>query len=129
MSDEREDGEAEWYVQLLDLQLKTNRAIWSRLELGDEVALRLTFVYLAPGEQEAERLAAYLRSETDYDVDVRPRGTGNGEALQWLVGGVTQPTDITLEILDAWVQWMIAAGAAEGPCAFDGWTPHAPGDA
>ena len=25
------------------------------------------------------------------------------------------------ETLDDWVQWMVAAGAAEGPCAFDGW--------
>jgi hypothetical protein len=24
-------------------------------------------------------------------------------------------------MLDDWVEWMIAAGASEGPCAFDGW--------
>ncbi|MDP2710096.1 MAG: hypothetical protein Q8O56_02665 [Solirubrobacteraceae bacterium] len=35
--------------------------------------------------------------------------------------GTTQPAQISLELLDDWVDWMIAAGAAEGPCAFDGW--------
>ena len=42
--------------------------------------------------------------------------------------GATQPTTVTLETLDAWVEWMIAAGAAEGPCAFDGWTAEVLGE-
>ena len=123
MTEEPGGDEREWYEQLLDLQLQTNREIWSRLEVGAETGLRLSFAYLAPGEREAERLAGFLRAQTDYDVQARRRRTGWTEKPEWVVAGATQPADVSLEIVDAWVQWMVAAGAAEGPCAFDGWTP------
>jgi hypothetical protein len=122
MSEERE-----WYEQLLDLQLLTNTTIWKQLrELGvdEDTPLRLGFIYLAPGEDEARRLERFLREQTDYEVQTRRRRKGFFEDPEWLVGGTTQPTALTLETIDAWVEWMIAAGAAEGPCAFDGWTPE-----
>ena len=113
---------AEWYDQLLELQLRKNREIWAGLQErpgGGE--LRLGFIYLAPGEPEARQLVGFLRAETDYDVDARSRdGDGDGDE-SWFVIGTTQPTPVTLELLDEWTEWMIAAGAAEGPCAFDGW--------
>jgi hypothetical protein len=118
------DEDKEWFEQLLDLQLSANRAIWKRLgEIGvdEQTQMRLGFTYLSAGEAEAQRLAAFLGEETDYEVQVRERPSA-AEEKEWLVLGATQPTTVTLETLDAWVEWMVAAGAAEGPCAFDGWT-------
>jgi hypothetical protein len=119
---------AEWYEQLYELQLRRNRDTWASLQehgLDVDAELRLGFVYVAPGEPEARALLAFLRDETDYDLEARSRpgdrhGAPDGEE-QWVVIGTTQPTPVTLELLDDWVQWMIAAGASEGPCAFDGW--------
>lgn len=114
---------AEWYERLLELQLSRNRDIWAGLQerLDADSQLRLGFIYVAPGEPEAHELVAFLRAETDYDVDVRARRDDGPEGeVSWLVMGTTQPTPLTLELLDDWVQWMIAAGAVEGPCAFDG---------
>ena len=119
------DDDTPWFEELLDLQLRANPAIWKRMgELGvdEQTQLRLGFTYLAPGAQEAERLAAFLGEQTDYEVQVRERPTARLRTKEWLVLGATQPTTVTLETIDAWVEWMIAAGAAEGPCAFDGWT-------
>jgi hypothetical protein len=115
----------EWYEQLLSLQLRTNREIWGNLRehatsAGTE--LRLGFRYLSPGEPEARALVGFLRTETDYDVEARSLQEAGADGKEaWLVIGTTQPTPITLELLDSWVEWMIAAGAVEGPCAFDGW--------
>lgn len=116
---------AEWYDQLLEQQLSLNRDIWARLRehgLEHDSEVQLGFIYLAPGEEEAEALVAYLREETDYEVSgrLRPGDEAAGKP-DWVVIGTTQPTRISLELLDDWCEWMIAAGAAEGPCAFDGW--------
>ena len=116
---------AEWYEQLLSLQLRTNREIWVALQehAAGDAELRLGFRYLAPGEAEARSLVAFLGEETDYDIEARPDDNDpaeNGDG-SWLVIGTTQPTPVSLELLDSWVEWMIAAGAVEGPCAFDGW--------
>ena len=42
--------------------------------------------------------------------------------LRFVIAGVgtTQKTKITLEILNQWVTWMVAAGVDHG-CLFDGW--------
>jgi hypothetical protein len=111
---------SEWYEQLLELQLERNRDTWAELrehDVEDDMLLRLGFLYLAPGKDEAKSVVAFLRAETDYDVRARTRP----EDGAWVVVGTTQPTPVSLERLDAWVEWMIAAGAAEGPCAFDAW--------
>jgi len=108
----------EWYERILDLQLRNNRDIWAQLQEhggGGETELQLGFVYLSPGPDEAEQLVNFLVDETDYEVESR---TQNGD---WFVFGVTQPTPVSSELLDRWVEWMVAAGAADGPCAFDGW--------
>jgi len=66
----------EWYEQLLEEQLTRNRDIWDRLRghgLGDEDPVRLGFVYVAAAQNPAEQLAAFLRDETDYEVQARPR--------------------------------------------------------
>jgi hypothetical protein len=120
---------AEWYEQLLELQLRRNRDIWAGLQergVAEDTELRLGFIYVAPGEPEAQALVDFLRDETDYDVDVRTRRDGDDDGADededaWFVIGTTQPTAVTLELLDDWAEWMIAAGADVGPCAFDGW--------
>jgi hypothetical protein len=110
----------EWYEQLLALQLARNRDVWAELrehDVEDDALLRLGFLFLAPGKPEAKAVVAFLRAETDYEVRARARP----EDGAWVVIGTTQPTPVSLARLDDWVEWMIAAGAAEGPCAFDGW--------
>jgi hypothetical protein len=128
---------AEWYEQLLEHQLERNREIWSELRehgLEDGSELRLGFIYVAAGVAEADQLVAFLHEETDYEVQSRRR-PGDGEEdddadddTEWLVIGTTQPTPVSLELLHDWCEWMIAAGAAEGPCAFDGWAAQLVGD-
>ncbi len=111
---------AEWYEQLLELQLERNRDRWAELrehDVEDDTGLRLGFLYLAAGEDEATALVALLHEETDYEARVRRHPEDGG----WVVVGSTQPTPVSLALLDAWVEWMIAAGATAGPCAFDSW--------
>jgi hypothetical protein len=115
----------EWYEQLLELQLRANPGIWRKMrEVGvdAQTQLRLAFIYLAPDEEAAQRLQTFLSEQTDYEVQSRGRPKGFFEKPEWLVLGATQPTTVTPQMLDEWVEWMVAAGAAEGPCAFDGWT-------
>ena len=122
--------EPDWYEQILELQLRRNPEIWAQFmeqEIHDE-PMRLGFIYLSPGMLEAEQLAAFLREQTDYEVQVRSQREAGEEESQWLVVGGTQPTELSLELLDDWVEWMVAAGATEGPCAFDGWAAQLQGD-
>ena len=114
----------EWTQDVLELQLAMNSQTWARLqELGiDESAeLRLDFFYDAPGEAEAKALADFLRRETDYDVDFESTREEEHSDEQWSVSGSTQPTTVSLAILDQWVSWMVTAGAENGGCKFDGW--------
>jgi hypothetical protein len=120
------EDEREWYERLLELQLLANPGIWNQLvKLGitDETELVLGFVFLAPDEAAAQQLVAFLTEETDYDVEARSQG--KGRKAEWVVAGVTKPAAVSLEMINAWVEWMIAAGVAHGPCAFDGWTAQA----
>jgi hypothetical protein len=39
---------------------------------------------------------------------------------RWVVTGTTQPTKVSLDILNDWVESMVAAGF-DRDCAFDGW--------
>ena len=119
--------EPAWYEQILDLQLRENAGTWARLqEHGlDAIELRLGFIYMAPGEDEAQQLAGFLREETDYEVEVRSQRERKLAKPEWFVVGATQPTPVSLDLLNEWVEWMVAAGAAEGPCAFDGWAAQA----
>jgi len=131
---------AEWYHDLLERQLERNREIWAELReqgIGDGSELRLGFLYVSAGVAEADQLVAFLSQETDYDLQARVRPDQDDDAdpeaeadsdADWVVIGTTQPTPVTLELIDDWCEWMIAAGAAEGPCAFDGWAAQLVGD-
>ncbi len=120
---------AAWVQDVLDQQLAMNEQTWAALqEHGADASthLRLEFFYIAPGQTEAEALGDFLRHETDYDVDVHSMKKGMLSKKQWSVTGSTQPTPVSLDILNQWVGWMVAAGAENGGCEFDGWGAEAP---
>ena len=54
-------------------------------------------------------------------MNVASSGGGLLKKKTWAVSGTTQETEVSLEILDDWVRWMVAAGEANGGCDFDGW--------
>jgi hypothetical protein len=118
-------GEEAKLVRAVNVQLLKNLVIWGELQdrgAGDEPELRLTFAYVAPDEARAERLAAFLGAETDYELHVRRRGRVGGR--RWFVAGATQQAPVSLQTLNSWTEWMIAAGVEHGSCAFDGWAPQ-----
>jgi hypothetical protein len=113
----------------LESQLAMNGQTWQTLQehgATEESELRLDFVYFAPGEQEANELAAFLRAETDYEVQVDSSTSGLLRRRAWTVSGTTQKTQLTLDVLDTWVEWMVAAGTENGQCEFDGWGAEVP---
>jgi Regulator of ribonuclease activity B len=123
MTDDRE-----WFVRILDLQLERNPEMLAELRgqgVAEDAPVRLEFFYLAPGEDEARGLVAFLRLETDYEVRAFERREGMDENTPWLVVGITQPTPVSLELVNDWTEWMVAAGAEMGPAAFDGWDVQA----
>jgi hypothetical protein len=98
-----------------------NAAIWAALTqagVTEATELRLDFFYDSAGEASDAELAAFLGSETDYEV-VRT-------SKQYGVTGSTQPTTVTPQILDDWVRWMVLAGYEHGACKFDGWGAPVP---
>lgn len=118
-----------WFDETLTRQLAMNPRTWAALQehgVDEATELRLDFFYAAPDEAAAASLAAFLRDETDYDVTVDAVKKGMLSRKQWSVGGSTQPTRLSAEILDQWVEWMVAAGAQAGECVFDGWGAQVP---
>jgi hypothetical protein len=99
---------------VLALYLGINAQTWMALRgrgVDEETEVRLGFAYKAADRAAADELLWFLQRETDYDV----RADANG------VTGSTQPTTVSLEILDQWVEWMVRAGHENGRCKFDGW--------
>ena len=108
---------------VLARQLAMNRATWSALVergVGPETMLVLEFAFRAPGEREARSLVSMLQGETDYEVAALSSKTSVLSRRSWEVTGKTSPTAVSLEILDQWVGWMVAAGSSNS-CEFDGW--------
>lgn len=113
--------------QVLAQQLAMNRQTWQALKhhgVTEDSRLRLEFFYIAPGKGQADTLARFIRAETDYAVDAHAVGGGFLKKKEWMVNGSTQPTQVSQEILDQWVTWMVAAGLDHG-CEFDGWGAEA----
>ena len=99
------------YQRLLARQLEMNQQTWPVLQshgVTETTELRLDFHYSAPDRASAEALKTVLAEETDYDV--RVESEGGLFSKRWSVGGTTQPTAISAEILDQWVDWMVTAG-------------------
>ena len=106
-----------------------NRRTWEVFRaqgLAEGAELRLDFFYAAGDKQPAHALAGYLRRETDYEVTVVTNDGGLFRKKTWSVEGRTPATPVSLPILDDWVDWLIQAGDAHGPCAFDGWGAPVP---
>lgn len=111
------------YESLLSQQMAFNEATWARLQdLGvtQSTMLRLDFAYEAPSESAALALRATIAGTADYDLSVEFL-----DASTWTLFGSTQPTMVSLEILNQWVDWMITAGL-QHQCAFDGWGTRVP---
>ena len=94
----------------------------SELGLTPEASVRLDFAYECPSKAAADSLLKHLRAETDYDLSI---AQDDGTEIR----GTTQPTSITLDILNRWVFWMCQVGVEHSDCIFDGWgtslpTPH-----
>jgi hypothetical protein len=107
--------EKDWRPEdVLALQLGMNVQTWTSLQdhgVDGETEIRLDFAYEASDRAAAEELAHFLVVETDYEVHTdADRVTGS-----------TQPTTVSLDMLDQWVEWMILAGHKNGRCKFDGW--------
>jgi hypothetical protein len=108
------------YQRLLAKHLGSNEQVWLALQdlgISDKTVLQLHFQYFAASEECAQQLISFLRAETNYDVELRLDFSPEG---QWLIAGHTQKTTISKQILDHWVDWMVATGLARG-CVFDGW--------
>lgn len=100
-------------------QLAMNAETWKAMQahgVDEGSKVRLDFFYEAPDRDSANDLAAFLTTETDYDVRADTKA----------VAGSTQPTTISREILDQWVKWMVLAGHENGRCKFDGWGAAVP---
>src|SRR5215510_11047332 len=109
------------YQRILGKQLAMNEQMWRTLRghgLTEAAELRLDFTYDAPDQASAESLKTVLEDQTDYDVIVR--SAGGWLRRTWSVEGTTQPTTVSAERLDQWVDWMVTAGLHQN-CEFDGW--------
>jgi Regulator of ribonuclease activity B len=107
----------------LSHQLEMNRVTWAELQkngVTEETELRLDFLFVAPGQHQAEALAQTIRSRTEYDVEASSSKQGLLGHERWTVTGRTQPTAVSLEMLDEWVTRMVEWGSAH-TCDFDGW--------
>jgi len=112
------------FREVMARQLEMTNTTWQMLVrrgLDPTSKVRLDFTYLASDESDARALETFLREETDYDVRVASDLVGR----RW-VRGTTQSTQIDLEILRDWVEWMVLAGAENGRCVFDGWGTEIP---
>jgi hypothetical protein len=115
-----EDRDAQ-YRRILAHQLTMNQHTWSAVQAHGATPatpLRLDFSYRVPDERSADGLRALLADQTDYDVEVQIEG--GLLRKRWSVVGSTQPTAVSPEVLDQWVDWMVTAGLEHG-CEFDGW--------
>ncbi|SRR6266545_1702079 len=102
--------------ELVAAMVGRNAQLWIALTkagVTEAMELRLDFFYDSAGEASDAELAAFLESETDYEV-LRT-------SKQYGVTGSTQPTTVTRQKLDEWVEWMVLAGHEHGQCKFDGW--------
>jgi hypothetical protein len=109
------------YRQLLAKQLTMNEETWRALQehgVDESTNLRLDFSYNARDEASAKSLKTVLEEQTDYEVNIVSDGAMFRK--KWSVSGSTQPTSVSKEIIDQWVDWMVTAGLHEN-CEFDGW--------
>ena len=108
------------YQRLLAKHLARNEQVWPALQdcgISYKTVLQLDFQYFTSSEECAQQLISFLRAETDYGVELCLDFSPEGMCL---IAGHTQKTTVSKEIIDHWIDWMIATGLARG-CLFDGW--------
>jgi hypothetical protein len=97
-----------------------NAKTWQALMrngLKPDTEVRLDFFFYSPSKEKAEDLKDLLE-EYDYEAEINETELSSEGKL--LVSGRTIPTNLSLEKLDQWVEWMISAGK-EHDSVFDGW--------
>lgn len=109
------------YENILRKQLAMTHQTWAALQshgVTEESKLRLDFFYYASSREAADKLCAFLREQTDYDVKIE--SSGSFLRRRWRLEGNTQETAVSPKILEQWVTWMVTAGK-ECSSDFDGW--------
>jgi|GEM_PF-6941017 len=104
-----------------------NRETLSRLQeagLSADTEAQLDFTYVAADRQHALVLKDFLEQNDCLDVSVDK--LGRLLSRRYEVTGTGQPTTLSLEILDEWVERMVVQGLERG-CEFDGWRAFVPG--
>ena len=122
-------SDAQWYEETRREQLAMNPRTWAALQehgVDETTLVTLDFFYDAPTEEAARALADFILDETDHTATVSGTKNRLTRKTRWSVSGSTEPTAISLEILNEWVDWMVAAGADYGGCKFDGWGAQVP---
>jgi hypothetical protein len=107
---------------LLQEQMARTRATWARLKehgITDGRELQLDFYYDAPTNARATELKQFLERETDYEMRVV------ADRDDWILRGHTQPSPLSLPVIEQWVDWMVTAGF-QFDCVFDGWGAEVP---
>ncbi|MEA2154637.1 MAG: hypothetical protein QOE11_777 [Solirubrobacteraceae bacterium] len=121
------DAAGERFWQLLAQQLEMNPRTWAALEehgVGPQTLLVIEFSFTAPGRRQARDLLKALRARTNFTADVM--GEGKPLKRHWRVVGHTEPSTASVEMLNDWVTFMVALGAKNGECRFDGWGAKVP---
>jgi hypothetical protein len=105
---------------VLASRLASTESTWKTLHehgVQDDAELPVEFVFVAPGEEQATALAAFLEEVTDYGVRVDGHDG-------WTVTGETSPMVVSRPMLKRWVRWMVAIGFEHG-CELHGWGAEA----
>jgi hypothetical protein len=120
MTDDRFD-------KLLAQQLEMNPRTWSALAergIDANTLLVIEYSFTAPGKRAARDLVKVLRSRTNFSTELV--ADGSRIKRHWRVVGHTQPSTVSLEMLNEWVTFMVNLGAQHGHCRFDGWGARVP---
>lgn len=94
-----------------------NELAWKTLAAkgySEGTPVKISFFFSAADEKKAEELSAFLAQEARFSARAVFEDGG------WGVAGATQEAVISLDLLNAWVEWMVRAGH-QFNAYFDGW--------
>jgi len=103
--------------ELLKAHLEKNPMKWDEfIKKGHKegTRVRLSFNYFCSNPDDAEMLRSFFITDTDFDVEISKKNEF------WSLAGNTLDTDISLDLLNSWVEWMVKAGF-KYQCVFDNW--------
>jgi Regulator of ribonuclease activity B len=111
---------------ILARQVAMNRQTFAALQqagLKPQSEVQLDFTFVAPDEERALALRSLLEQNDCIGVSAQKRP--GLFSKKYTVTGKSAPTNLTIEVLDQWVQWMVVQGL-ELDCEFDGWGTSVP---